>query len=302
MNYLIIFFLFHLSEIKCFNQSNLPLSNDHICQVDSFLDGDWVFLEEESLLNAWDMCPLTKSMIAHHAHNGVNHVISYNCSLPELNYLEAKFIYNYNYTNCSFWNYKKSVEYISNQIFNKRGNKAINIHHVGDSLGGIYAVASGCLREINNVTDFVKVSIQHDISLRNDIPCSNSCFSKHKDYKSSVFVASCSKCNSTFQHVAFDSLSPNFFINNVPIETNILILNAGSWYNELKLGENNSESIYEETLHLLAPILNNLIHRGMIVVWIELPYRPNDIMNSTNPKYDWNSYFVKDVHAKKHFE
>lgn len=253
------------------------LFNNKVCQVDYFLDGKWTYSGRNESTN-WDICPSTRAFLSYNEdfyHNGVtktNQISGYGCNESQDLYLEAKFEYNYTKSievGCSMWDYKKSVNYISAHFFKKYKVKNLYIHHIGDSIGGLYSVASSCLSEIHNMTDIVHVSYHHDISLRNDVPCANSC----KNISILPKRYECSKCNSVTMEVKkFDLFSSELSLNNIPSLTNILVLNTGSWYNEHEFSNITLYHSYENTLILLVSILKSLIRRDIIVLWIALPY------------------------------
>jgi len=128
----------------------------------------------------------------------------------------------------------------------------------------------------------IEINYHRDITLRNDYLCSSNCTDitlRNKDI--------CANCNKTSgSSVQYDNKSENHWLNKVTSEIDVLVLNCGVWYNQVKM-DANFEYAFNELLMLIGPTIENLISSGIIVVWISLPFRGDFNFNGNRNQFGW---------------
>lgn len=274
------------------DRSRSPLP---FCPFSAQLDNGHWDISTEFEDTSWERCPGAKTWATNNRQ--VTYQITYYACSGKWSFHKARYIYGDAQSGCRNWNYKHAVEYISYVFAEKLGSPLVNVFAIGDSIGAQYAIAAKCASEMHSLNETLRVGFWHDHTLRNDVPCSENC--TNAEFRSKLF-ATCSRCAKNGSTVPFQRESELHFANNIPTATNILILTCGVWYNSFKFSQSRPDQLYNTTLHLAAPVLKNLVKRGVIVVWVSLPYNRG---GSANDKrlYGWDTFAAKDESAKFFF-
>lgn len=86
-------------------------------------------------------------------------------------------------------------------------------------------------------------------------------------------------------------------MSKIPKDTNMLILNTGAWYNRYQ-GVENSALVYEETMTLLKPIIQQFLANGTVVVWVPLPWNFDESREKPD-SYEWKAFVQRNELAKR---
>lgn len=175
-----------------------------------------------------------------------------------------------------------------------------HIYYVGDSLTAQMYVAGKCIiEELGFERDFNLTWIA-ELFLRNDIPCQDICldnpalYSRHKEFHNP-----CGGCPDGKRFKFDHTKLKGYWYNRITPDTMAVVIGTGAWYNGHK-GILNSDEVYEETMTIISPMIQDLIHnRNISVFWLGLPPNGNDTVNIF---YEWSRYRNKDKLARKHLE
>lgn len=175
-----------------------------------------------------------------------------------------------------------------------------HIYYVGDSLSAQMYIAGQCMMEELGYNKEFNLTWIPELFLRHDIPCQDQCinnpslYSKHKELHNP-----CSGCPEG-KRITFDYMKiPGYWYNRITNDTMAMVIGSGAWYNGHK-GIINSDIVYEETMKMIAPMIQDLIqNRNIPVFWLGLPPNGNDTVNIF---YEWSRYRNKDNLARKHLE
>lgn len=194
------------------------------------------------------------------------------------NYSTAIFVPN----RCHLMHFDKSLAVLNRVLGN------YSIVFMGDSLGRQQFEAATC-DTVNEVSQKFSFITSHFI--RQDLPCKSECqnvtYQRIQMEKENNF---CKQCNVLPIGVpiaeAQQRLMEIFFKEQFPPNMRVLIINSGAWYNYHKGLIGLPE--YEEMLHLLAPIVGNMVQNGRLVAWMPAPIS-NDDKDMAN-FYGWSDF------------
>lgn len=267
-------------------------SRPPLCDPSARIEGGHWDISSERENTDWNSCPGALSWVQGN-YQLKYQVEQYACS-NEGTYYSAAFRRADSASSCRHMGYKEAVAFISSVFLRKLRSPLINVFVVGDSIGGQYAIAAKCAAEMAGVNETVQVDYWHDHTLRNDVPCFVNCtipeFRKQ-------FHWMCSRCERDGSAPPFQREAEQYFANMIPVATNVLVITAGVWYNNFKFSNARPEQLYNVTLQLTAPVLKNMVKRGIIVVWVALPFNEGG-SDEDKRRYGWDTFSAKDESAK----
>jgi hypothetical protein len=163
----------------------------------------------------------------------------------------------------------------------------------------MYVAGKCIIEELGFERDFNLTWIA-ELFLRNDIPCQDICldnpalYSRHKEFHNP-----CGGCPDGKRFKFDHTKLKGYWYNRITPDTMAVVIGTGAWYNGHK-GILNSDEVYEETMTIISPMIQDLIHnRNISVFWLGLPPNGNDTVNIF---YEWSRYRNKDKLARKHLE
>ena len=268
-----VFILLIFASVKCHSQvfcnhhpnfiNNMTKSNNY-CTSNDFYIGQWNLfqsIEQPSYLN----CPKTFNNLIgspkEHAANYMRNSIHHACFLTE--------------NNCQIMSLEYSIKAIAKHLAGKR------ILHIGDSLGGQQFVETSC-----NIEDiFWYGAINTELLMQTTLMeagmlCSSNCTNaEFLDSQRGKFPSKCAECPNGSQNIVLDIFS---MIKNIKeTDVGILILNTGAWYLPC-WGVDDPQNAYKKMLELLNPVLQGLVNKGVIVVWMALPESSEELILLNN--------------------
>ena len=176
----------------------------------------------------------------------------------------------------------------------KKGKpEKINISFVGDSLSGQMFIGSGCLIERYGYFHNFNLQFILSVTLRNDSPCNDKC--NDSAWRSEAYTFNshaCDGCGPNYTRVAYNPRDPRAWNMQLQDNVNVVVVGSGEWYKNFNFPDED----YLATMQLVKPILKELIARGVLVVWLPLPY-----VHGGDPKYQWDYYEVKNEMARHTF-
>lgn len=197
--------------------------------------------------------------------------------------------------NCKLLAIQESTLVLRKYFNQLNGNQnKLKIQVIGDSLGAQLDVGGRCMIEmlkLNNDTDLTHIRDQY---LRNDYPCLEGC--SNKSFAEVWANIMCFSCRDGIPKPY--SLETSWY-RHIDLDTNIVVLNSGAWYNgHLLRPTSNFEKEYTTTLRISLDIATKLAaERNITVVWTPLP----PLKGPGGQRYSWDKFESRNERAKKMF-
>lgn len=253
------------------------------CDENNILNGHWEYSLKES--TNFSRCPEFNKEV-NETHLFYKQKEAYRCS----EYNSAFYFPD----ECSMNSQVHSMMILSEILKDK------TITFVGDSLTAQLAIAARCDMEFWRIS--LKMHFIFSSYLRPDIPCVESCLTNQTFLKTATmkgsFPTPCNGCPDGVKRTSMLSNATKSFwwMNEVPHNTKLLVLNTGAWYNSHH-GIDHSAIEYAKTLSILKPILSEYVSKGVYVIWIDLPPLFDAFTDKWN-KYEWDQYHAKNQAAR----
>lgn len=243
--------LFFVISMITINQAD---KNEEFCNENNIQIGEWIYSDklEESSFNR---CPILNQSRVTRKYESLK-INKYLC--VGVQYKSAYF----KPSECSLLSLSMSTQLLISSNLN-------SITYVGDSLNGQLYISTLC--ELEYLKQHFKINFVRDLYLRPDIPCVSSCITNktfrmvHRDQ----FPNHCMGCplgipRSTMYNRSTAHL---WWMNKVPKDTNILILDTGPWYSAFQGVDQYSRKLIE-TFDILKTVIQGYVEQGVVVVWM----------------------------------